>query len=285
MGENCLFCMPNKVYNNILYVLEEKDYYKILSVKDNAEISEITKAYKNFAKIYHPDIFKCHDKNEKDEIDLIFRKITSAYNILKDPEKRKDYDYQRRLNEEYKKTLSYSQPSPGDRVVYAKPKPKENTGHTININIGSFSNSASSSTQTQDTSSKDKAKNEHAENLYNKALEKYKSGNLEAAILDLQTCIVLNSKIAKYHSTLGLMLEKKGWEGYAQSEFKLALKFDPKDKIALEHTNKSDSSSQQDSSSKKSKTVQLSPMKNKKSKGLFDSIKGLIDNIFSAKKV
>jgi len=284
--------MPSKTYENILYILKEQDYYKILNVNDNADITEITKAYKNFAKLYHPDVSKVNDESEKEEIEQLFKKITSAYNILKDPDKRKDYDYQKRLNEEYKKTLAYSQPAPTDNVVYAKPKPKPITLN-INVNKSSFSNP-----ETQDNESKDKAKNEHAENLYNTALGKYKSGSLEAAILDLQTCIVINSKIAKYHSTLGLMLEKKGWESYAQSEFKISLKLDPKDKIANEHIKVADSAPVQSSKQApansttintppprvKTQIIAQSKQKEKQTKGLFNGIKGIIDNIFSPKK-
>jgi curved DNA-binding protein CbpA len=37
------------------------------------------------AKIYHPDVYKGEDKNR-------FKKIMEAYSILKNPEKRRDYD-------------------------------------------------------------------------------------------------------------------------------------------------------------------------------------------------
>ncbi|MBC7473834.1 MAG: hypothetical protein H7263_06040, partial [Candidatus Sericytochromatia bacterium] len=43
------------------------------------------------------------------------------------------------------------------------------------------------------------------------------------------------SSVAKYHSHLGLAMLEKGWGGYAQAEFKVALHFDPKDEIALKN--------------------------------------------------
>lgn len=70
--------------------------------------------------------------------------------------------------------------------------------------------------------------------MYNDAMEKFKSGNIDAAILDLQTASVM-VKVSKYHSALGIFMKEKGWHGYAQTEFKKALAIDPKDKIAIKY--------------------------------------------------
>ncbi|CRG99963.1 heat shock protein DnaJ homologue Pfj2, putative [Plasmodium relictum] len=60
------------------------DYYKRLGVKRNATKEDISKAYRQLAKEYHPDV--APDK-EKD-----FIEIANAYETLSDPEKRKLYD-------------------------------------------------------------------------------------------------------------------------------------------------------------------------------------------------
>lgn len=57
--------------------------YDILEVPKTASIDDIKKSYKKLCIRYHPD--KGGDENH-------FKKITEAYNILKDPEKRKVYD-------------------------------------------------------------------------------------------------------------------------------------------------------------------------------------------------
>jgi len=62
-----------------------KDYYKILGVNQNATEDEIKKAYHKLAIKYHPDKNK-DDKEEK------FKKISEAYDTLKDKNKRKEYD-------------------------------------------------------------------------------------------------------------------------------------------------------------------------------------------------
>jgi curved DNA-binding protein len=63
------------------------DYYKILGVGKNAATSDIKKAYRKLAMKYHPD----HAKGDKSAEEK-FKKITEAYAVLSDPEKRKQYD-------------------------------------------------------------------------------------------------------------------------------------------------------------------------------------------------
>ncbi|NPA73168.1 MAG: J domain-containing protein [Epsilonproteobacteria bacterium] len=60
--------------------------YETLGVKENASSDEIKKAYRRLARKYHPDINKSPDAEEK------FKEINAAYEILSDPEKRKQYD-------------------------------------------------------------------------------------------------------------------------------------------------------------------------------------------------
>jgi len=62
------------------------DYYKTLGVKRDATERQIKKAFHKLATKYHPDKNKAKDAEEK------FREIAEAYEILVDPEKRKQYD-------------------------------------------------------------------------------------------------------------------------------------------------------------------------------------------------
>ncbi len=66
---------------------KEKDYYEILEVDKNATVEEIKSAYRKLAKKYHPDLNK-NDRNAKNK----FIELQKAYETLKDPKKRKQYD-------------------------------------------------------------------------------------------------------------------------------------------------------------------------------------------------
>lgn len=65
----------------------DEDFYKILGVKRNATAAEIKKAYRRLARKYHPD-FNAGDKNAETK----FKRISEAYEVVSDPEKRKNYD-------------------------------------------------------------------------------------------------------------------------------------------------------------------------------------------------
>jgi len=62
------------------------DYYKILESDRNATKQDIKKAYKKLALKYHPDVNKSSDASEK------FKKISEAYEILGDDNKKRQYD-------------------------------------------------------------------------------------------------------------------------------------------------------------------------------------------------
>ncbi len=67
--------------------MAETDYYKILGVNKTASDNEIKKAYRKLAMKYHPD----HTKGDKSDEEK-FKKISEAYAVLSDKEKRKQYD-------------------------------------------------------------------------------------------------------------------------------------------------------------------------------------------------
>jgi curved DNA-binding protein CbpA len=70
--------------------MQLKDYYKILETKPRATPTEIKKAFRRLALQYHPD------RNIGNHLaEAQFKEIQEAYEVLSDPEKRKEYNYKR----------------------------------------------------------------------------------------------------------------------------------------------------------------------------------------------
>ena len=75
------------------------DHYQILEVLPSAPDTDMRKAFLKLAKRYHPDVYHGSNKDH-------FKKVLDAYNTLKNPVKRSDYDKHNRIkamkgNKEY----------------------------------------------------------------------------------------------------------------------------------------------------------------------------------------
>ncbi|MBI5755319.1 MAG: molecular chaperone DnaJ [Nitrospirae bacterium] len=67
--------------------MAKRDYYEILGVNRNADEKQIKKVYRKLARKYHPDL----NPNNKGA-EQRFKEATEAYEVLSNPDKRKQYD-------------------------------------------------------------------------------------------------------------------------------------------------------------------------------------------------
>lgn len=83
--------------------MEFKDYYEILGVEASAGEAELKTAYRRLARKFHPDVSKEKGAEER------FKSINEAYEVLRDKEKRKEYDQLRARG--YRSGQEYQPPS------------------------------------------------------------------------------------------------------------------------------------------------------------------------------
>lgn len=87
----------------------EKDYYSALEVSPSASQKDITTAYRRLARQFHPDA-NPGDTAAEDR----FKEVSSAYDVVGDPERRKEYDQVRSAGSPMGGTSGFGRPgAPG----------------------------------------------------------------------------------------------------------------------------------------------------------------------------
>lgn len=77
--------------------MEFQDYYAVLGVPRSADEKQIKSAYRKLARKYHPDVNK--EKGAEDQ----FKRVSEAYEVLSDSEKRAQYDRYGQAYQQYQR--------------------------------------------------------------------------------------------------------------------------------------------------------------------------------------
>jgi tetratricopeptide (TPR) repeat protein len=191
---------------------DEPDYYELLNIAPDAGLNDIIQAYYEVCKKY--SIFPDGDEiNHDNEFNLYHK----AYKILSTPESKKEYDS--RLKNDIPDLQKNTNPMAIKQDIIPIKLKKENDTPINNkvktgeLNISQF-------------------KSEMTNEMFDKAKHYLEKGEYHEAINLFRKLIELKNDEPKYHTYLGLSLMKKGWDTYAQAEFKIALEYDPNDTIA-----------------------------------------------------
>jgi curved DNA-binding protein CbpA len=190
------------------------DYYKILNISRNVSTDEILTAYREVSKKFQnntnvPDSVRVHQENE-------FALCLEAFRTLTSPENKIKYDL----------LLSESEKQSQIDLNNQETKKEEEKVSNLKMSLYEIKFDMKQIKEKQNKREKElflKAKVQMEAKLYHEAIDLFRK------------LIELNPKESAYHSYLGMVLKEKGWNGYAQAEFKVALYYNPNDLIAIKH--------------------------------------------------
>lgn len=74
-------------------LLDDLDYYRLLRLKPGAPVVEVERAFSDQSQTFHPDRFYgVRDPKFSRMVTNVFKKVSEAYQVLRDPELKRMYD-------------------------------------------------------------------------------------------------------------------------------------------------------------------------------------------------
>jgi DnaJ-class molecular chaperone len=73
-------------------VIDRVDYYRLLKLEPGANADAVRNAYHDARKRFHPDAYLAQSEDVRDAVDVIARRITEGYMVLRDRTRRAAYD-------------------------------------------------------------------------------------------------------------------------------------------------------------------------------------------------
>ncbi|MDR6235460.1 curved DNA-binding protein [Pseudomonas oryzihabitans] len=95
--------------------MDFKDYYEVLGVTPDVDDKTLKTAYRKLARKYHPDVSKEADAEAR------FKEVAEAYDVLRDPHKRAEYDQVRLYQQQGERFQVPPDWQPGSGDDYSDP--------------------------------------------------------------------------------------------------------------------------------------------------------------------
>lgn len=226
-----------------------KNYYTVLGVESTATQDEIKLAYRKLVRQFHPDRNYGNPSFEEH-----FKLIQEAYDALKDPKKRDNYDarlaydtytsdpveYVKFIKEQRNKPRKYKKPNPKKKKI--RRKLIFNSGGAaialIILAVGIFNVVTLKSSRTADVEQQPKALSigeftyedsapQLADEYYHKAINYFDERNFKLSLIYLQKALDVSPEDPKLYFNRGLIYYLKRKHKQALKDFNRTIKLDP----------------------------------------------------------
>lgn len=174
----------------------DDDLYEVLGVENDADDAAIRKAYKKLAVKLHPDKYVDKSTKERDAAQAAFSKVSYAYNVLKDPAQRNEYNFMRKMGG-------------GNGDVAFEDAPRTMSAEEL------------------------AERRELAEKKFRLGMAYQMDKKFKPAMEAFKDAVRIDPGVAQYHTMLAMAYQRLGWLAYATTEVQAALKLEPKDQLAL----------------------------------------------------
>jgi curved DNA-binding protein CbpA len=178
-----------------------ESYYHILGVPSDADEREIKRAYHRLARELHPD--KAASAAQAREVEQRFAVISKAYNVLKDPALRKEYDGRLRSGSNGAEGTKSSTPT--QSVMRAATR-ASSPGKSSIGNDATKVVTRNPQTVRADTAALGAQRASIAQKAYAKGIQLVKQRDYTKAIEFLEAAISNNPNEAQYHAALAMAL-------------------------------------------------------------------------------
>ncbi|HBR21906.1 MAG TPA: hypothetical protein DD713_04965 [Nitrospiraceae bacterium] len=204
--EDTLIKKVEEIYSN----LDRLRLNELLEVGEDADADTIKKNYYRLAREFHPDrYFNTSDATLKDKLMAVFDTLTSAYTILKDDHKRKEY--YNSLNKQAGEMLEEKMQAEEIQTEAAQEEMPEEEIHIKEMSWGEVpleGTPEESIKEEESVAEIRRGEKDKGEALFKKGVDELKKSKFEDAVALFRQATEIDSEKAQYWSYLSLSLSK-----------------------------------------------------------------------------